>query len=56
MDKVTYISSSITLLDRHSLISVKVGEERPGKSRGKGKEGERRVKNDKAEKDININL
>jgi len=56
VDKVTYISSSITSLDRHSSISVKVGEGRLKESKGKGKEGKRRVEDNKVEKNTDINL
>ena len=56
MDEVICVSSSITLLDGHSLILVKVGEGRLRESRGKGKKGERRVEDNKVEEDIDVNL
>ena len=54
MDKVTYISSSIALLDWCSLISIKVGEGRPGERRGKGKEREKKIKKDKVKKNTDF--
>ena len=50
MDKVICVSSSIALLDWCSSISVKVGEGRLGE-RGEEKGKERRIGEDKVEKD-----
>jgi hypothetical protein len=55
VDKVTYIFFSITLLDWHSSISVKVGEGRLGEKGGEGQERERKVRENKAE-DTDFNI
>ena len=54
MDKVTCISSSITLLDWCSSISVKVGEGRPGERGEKKKGREKRIEKDKVKEDIDF--
>ena len=54
MDKVTYISSSIALLDWCSSISVKVGEGRLGEREGEKKGREKRIGENKVKEDTDF--